>query len=111
MGASDRVEQALHKGIAALNGAKNGHKAPPPSASAVKVPQAVLIPLGIVLVAAVVMGRARMPREGATTRRGERRRPRNLMRYYGMGVLISALERDTTRKVIVAGLKYARQRA
>ena len=109
MGASDKVEHLLHAGIAALNGAKNGHTAPA-RARAMKVPAA-LIPLGIALAAAALVGRARMGKDGAARRGVERRRPRNVMRYYGMGMLIGALERDATRKLIIAGLKYARQRA
>ena len=43
--------------------------------------------------------------------RGGSRKPRNLMRYYSIGLLINMLERDATRKALITGLKWARHRA
>jgi len=40
-----------------------------------------------------------------------RHRPNNMLRYYGLGMLISALERDSTRKAVILGLKWAQKRA
>jgi len=41
----------------------------------------------------------------------KRHKPKNLARYYGIGVLISALERDSTRKALLTGLKWMQRRA
>jgi hypothetical protein len=41
----------------------------------------------------------------------KRPKPKNLVRYYGIGVLISALERDSSRKVLLTGLKWMQRRA
>jgi hypothetical protein len=112
MGAPGKVEHILHAGIAALNGTRTGKQTPSERARALKVPPVALAPLAIALVGAALFGRARLGKEHGAARKGaERRRPRNAMRYYGIGVLIGALERDVTRKVIIAALKYARQRA
>ena len=43
--------------------------------------------------------------------KAKRRRPRSLLRYYGLGLVISALERESTRKAVIAGLKLAQKRA
>jgi hypothetical protein len=101
----------LKSGFATLTSAKNGHQAPPARARTAKMPAALLVPLLVALAAAAIFGRARKGADGGPGPRGNKHRPRNLMRYYGMGVLINALERDATRKLIVAALKYARQRA
>lgn len=55
-----------------------------------------------------VMERTRGAMGKATAKR---RKPRSLVRYYGMGVLINALERDATRKMIIATLKLMQKRA
>jgi hypothetical protein len=41
----------------------------------------------------------------------KRHKPKSRMRYYGLGLLINALERDGTRKAVIAGLKLAQRRA
>jgi hypothetical protein len=41
----------------------------------------------------------------------KRHKPKSKMRYYGLGLLINALERDGTRKAVIAGLKLAQRRA
>lgn len=38
-------------------------------------------------------------------------KPKNRARYYAIGLLIAALERDRTRKAVILGLKYAQKRA
>jgi len=42
---------------------------------------------------------------------GKRHKPNNRMRYYGLALLINALERDRTRKAVIAGLRLAQRRA
>lgn len=43
--------------------------------------------------------------------KAKRYRPKNLVRYYGLGVVISTLERDSTRKAIIATLKWMQKRS
>jgi hypothetical protein len=40
-----------------------------------------------------------------------RRKPRNLVRYYALGLAINLLERESTRKVLLSVLQAARNRA
>lgn len=40
-----------------------------------------------------------------------RRKPRNLVRYYGIGLLITLIERDVTRKIVLTTLKWMQKRA
>jgi hypothetical protein len=54
---------------------------------------------------------ARSAGGSAAKARPKRRRPRSLLRYYGLGLVISALERESTRKAVIAGLKLAQKRA
>jgi hypothetical protein len=54
--------------------------------------------------AAQVKDRVRKARPG-------RRRPRNVVRYYSIGLLIALIERDVTRKVLVSTLKMMQKRA
>jgi hypothetical protein len=42
---------------------------------------------------------------------GKRHRPRNIVRYYALGLLINVLERDSTRKALLSVLRAARNRA
>jgi hypothetical protein len=42
--------------------------------------------------------------------RPARRKPRNLVRYYSIGMLIMLLERDLTRKVLLTLLKWMQKR-
>ncbi|MDB5074743.1 MAG: hypothetical protein JWO42_922 [Chloroflexi bacterium] len=48
---------------------------------------------------------------GGAKPQGKRHKPNNRMRYYGLTLLINALERDRTRKAVIAGLKLAQKRA
>ena len=43
--------------------------------------------------------------------RAKRYRPKNFVRYYGLSVLISALERESTRKAIITTLKWVQKRS
>lgn len=43
--------------------------------------------------------------------RAKRHRPKNVVRYYGLSMLISALERDATRKAIITTLKWMQKRS
>jgi hypothetical protein len=56
-------------------------------------------------------GAARTVAGGGAKAKAKRRRPRSLLRYYGLGVVIAALERESTRKAVIAGLKLAQKRA
>jgi hypothetical protein len=47
---------------------------------------------------------------GGTKPHVKRHKPKNRMRYYGLGLVINALERDSTRKAMIAGLKLAQKR-
>jgi hypothetical protein len=47
---------------------------------------------------------------GGTKPHMRRHKPKNRMRYYGLGLVINALERDSTRKAMIAGLKLAQKR-
>jgi hypothetical protein len=50
------------------------------------------------------------PSRTATTGR-PRHRPRSIVRYYTLGLLISLLERESTRKALLSALRAARNHA
>ncbi len=85
---------------------------------AVQFPKsALLVAIPVALVAAAVVQRrrnggdavAKLKVAGKAT--AKRHKPKSRMRYYGLGLLINALERDSTRKAVIAGLKLAQRRA
>jgi hypothetical protein len=43
--------------------------------------------------------------------KSRRRRPHNFFRYYGLAILISALEREATRRAVIGLLRWAQRRA
>jgi hypothetical protein len=47
----------------------------------------------------------------AAASKARRYRPKNIVRYYGLGVVISTLERDSTRKALIATLKWIQKRS
>jgi hypothetical protein len=53
---------------------------------------------------------ARVPVVGGRSQT-KRHHPKSLLRYYGISVLIGALERDSTRKAVIGGLRLAQRRA
>jgi hypothetical protein len=60
---------------------------------------------------ALRLGGARAQKLAGGKPQGKRHKPNNRMRYYGLALLINALERDRTRKAVIAGLKLAQKRA
>ena len=62
-------------------------------------------------VASTVKDVATSTKDAAAGVARKRHKPKNLARYYGIGVLISALERDSTRKALLTGLKWMQRRA
>ena len=88
---------------------------------------ALLLPLGAMALIMLLRRRsdtdddadvASSAKDLATTAKGaaagiarKRPKPKNLARYYGIGVLINALERDSTRKALLTGLKWMQRRA
>lgn len=77
---------------------------------------AILLPAIAVLAAAFtaaafLSGRRAGPGTSGGKGTASRRKPKNLLRYYGITILINALERESTRKAVLATLKWARQRA
>lgn len=104
---------------------QNGHDAPggaparPLAFVPVRGPRQTLLliaPLALVGIAAYAMQQRRSdgtarPGTAGAARTKARRRPRSLVRYYGLGVVIAALERDSTRKAVIGVLKLAQKRA
>lgn len=112
-GESQRVDQ---EGPQRLNGTVTRNGIGAVTRMIPSLPREVLLAAAPVLAAtvaaAVLMGRRREPSARPTgAGKVARHKPRNIMRYYSIGLLISLLERDTTRKALIAGLKWARQRA
>jgi hypothetical protein len=93
---------------------------PPPAAAALVVPVA-LVATAIVVqrrrsgAAAVTPASANGASPASVSARKNqapaRRKPRNLVRYYALTLLINALEREQTRKVLLSMLQAARNRA
>jgi hypothetical protein len=61
--------------------------------------------------AAFFNARRSIPASRAGKSMAPKHKPKNMLRYYGITMLINALEREATRKMVLAALKWARQRA
>lgn len=87
---------------------------------------ALLLPLGAMALVVALRRRsdtgdvtdvASTVKDVATTAKGaagvarKRHKPKNVARYYGIGLLIGALERDSSRKALLTGLKWMQRRA
>jgi len=88
---------------------------------------ALLLPLGAMALIVALRRRSDMGdvtdvatkvKDVATTAKGatagvarKRHKPKNVARYYGIGLLIGALERDSSRKALLTGLKWMQRRA
>ena len=113
-----------------VGGDDSGDDADPGAAASLPGPQALLallLPLGaMALIMALrrrsdtgdVTGATTAVKDVATTAKGaaagvarKRHKPKNVARYYGIGLLIGALERDSSRKVLLTGLKWMQRRA
>jgi hypothetical protein len=109
-----RIQDALpghHNGTGSQAADRKVVSMPPPD---LKGALLLAIPLtmaaaGIVQLRRGMAAEGRAPAEGKAAR--ARHRPRSFVRYYGLGLLINALERDATRKAVITVLKLMQKRA
>lgn len=85
---------------------------------------ALLVPAALVVTAVIIQRRRRTtlpatpvsmngnsPASVGTTTVQPRHRPRNIVRYYALGLLINVVERESARKALLSVLRAARNQA
>ncbi len=107
--------QRMAPGNHGTNGAKDTPKSGKMRVPAPGPRQVLLVAVPIALVATAAVARQRRQSSAGlmdtVKAKARRHKPKSVARYYGLTLLINALERDATRKAVLAGLKWARKRS
>jgi hypothetical protein len=117
MSVKERLQHLKNLAPGDANGARKTEKQDAP-VQGPKQALTILLPmLGLLAIVTLQRGRhhgvvpvSRLGKIGEQVK-ARRSKPRKMLRYYGISLLIGALERDITRKAVIAGLKLARARA
>lgn len=118
MNLAEGLQRLRGSGPASSNGASDpaAHDSTAGAVPWLRTAIAIVAPALVLVIAGLVRGRRPADagvavKDAASKVARPRRKPKNLLRYYGIGLLINGLERDATRKALIATLKWAQKRA